>query len=216
MIPPLSMADQRYVTRPTLLLRLRDREDQHSWTEFVEIYGPLIHRFALSRGVPHHDAADITQDVLRNVSRAMQRFEYDPKKGSFRSWLFTAVRREIGGAAEKQRRKPGTAGPDDADAYLRQLPDEQDTFDWHGDYQRRLVSWAMAKIKAEFAENTWGAFLALGLEGKSAQEASEALGITVGSAYVAKCRVLKRLTEMIRSVDDEEWEVDLIRSEGRG
>jgi len=34
------------VTEPSLLIRIRDAEDQESWSEFLAIYEPLIHRLA--------------------------------------------------------------------------------------------------------------------------------------------------------------------------
>ena len=33
-------------TRPSLLVRLRDPMDSRAWSEFVEIYGPLIRQLA--------------------------------------------------------------------------------------------------------------------------------------------------------------------------
>ena len=199
-----------HITRPSLLLRVRDREDQESWVEFVEIYGPLIHRFALSRGVLRDHAPDITQDVLRNVSRAMHAFEYDRSKGTFRSWLFTIIRREITRTAEKAHRQPGNASDDDPSVMLEQLTDPEESHHWETDYQTRLIHWAMDKIRSEFSEKSWLAFLAIALDGKSPKAVATSLEMSVGSIYVAKSRVLKRLTEKIHSVDEDEWELDLI------
>ena len=207
------MASQEYVTRPTLLLRVRDHEDQESWAEFVEIYGPLIHRFALSRGVHRDNASDITQDVMRNVAKAMHSFEYDPSRGTFRSWLFTIIRREIYRSAEKAKRKPGVANFEDTSELLDKLPDAQEAKDWDADYQLRLVQWAMGKIRHEFSDNVWAAYVATAINGQSPQETAAQLEMSKGSVYVAKSRVLKRLIEKIRSVDEEEWELDAIRKD---
>ena len=38
------------VTRPSLLVRLRDRQDRRAWAEFVEIYTPLVYRYCGRRG----------------------------------------------------------------------------------------------------------------------------------------------------------------------
>ena len=193
---------------------MRDREDQESWSEFVEIYGPLIHRFALSRGA-HRDAApDITQEVLRNVAKAMQGFEYDPSKGTFRGWLFTAIRREIGKVAKKAARSPPNANAVDPSQLLDQLPDAREVQAWDLDYQRRLVHWTMEKIRHEFGENGWESFVATAIQGKSPDEIAKKLGVTTGAVYVAKSHVMKRLIEKVQSVDQEEWELDAIRHEG--
>src|SRR5262245_33587255 len=84
--------DQLPVTRASLLVRLRDGDDPKAWTEFLEIYAPVVYRFARNRGLQDADAADIMQDVLRSVSSAVGRLEYDAKRGTFRGWLFTITR----------------------------------------------------------------------------------------------------------------------------
>jgi len=39
------------ITRPSLLLRVRDVDDNAAWTQFVEIYTPLIYGYCRSRGL---------------------------------------------------------------------------------------------------------------------------------------------------------------------
>lgn len=207
------MASPDHVTRPTLLLRVRDRSDQQSWMEFVEIYGPLIQRFAISRGVDRDTAPDVTQDVLQNVVKAMQSFEYDPEKGTFRSWLFTIIRREIIRTAKKANKKPGLANKADPEHLLERLPAE-DSQDWDRDYQKRLVQWAMGKIKREFSDKTWRAFICTAVQGDSPKEVSAELDLSAGAIYVAKSRILKRLTEQVHSVDEDEWELELMAQHG--
>jgi len=63
-------------TRPSLLVKIRDPRNQESWSQFVELYGPLILRCLRSMGVPEQDALDLSQDVLRILIRRMQTFEY--------------------------------------------------------------------------------------------------------------------------------------------
>src|SRR5262249_2236036 len=96
-------------TRPSLLVRLRDARDSQAWTQFVQVYGPVVYNFARKRGLQAADAADLTQDVLRAVAGAASRLEYDPARGSFRSWLFRVVRNRLRDfLASRQRRLQGT------------------------------------------------------------------------------------------------------------
>ncbi len=82
-------------TRPSLLLRIRDARDAAAWSQFVELYAPLVYGFARKHGLQDADAADLTQDVLRAVARSARSLEYDPRRGTFRGWPFTIVRHKL-------------------------------------------------------------------------------------------------------------------------
>src|ERR1700676_627202 len=79
-------------TRASLLVRLRDGGDVGAWQEFVRLYAPVIYGFARKRGLQDADAADLMQDVLRSLSAAVHRLEYDPVRGTFRGWIFNITR----------------------------------------------------------------------------------------------------------------------------
>jgi len=57
-------------TRGQSLLRLRDPRDAAAWTEFVELYTPLVYGYVRKQGLQDADAADLSQDVLISVARA--------------------------------------------------------------------------------------------------------------------------------------------------
>src|SRR5439155_24559225 len=82
-------------TRASLLLRLRDPQDEAAWREFVQLYAGLVYGYARKQGLQDADAADLTQEVLGAVAGAVARLEYDPNRGAFRNWLFTVVRRKL-------------------------------------------------------------------------------------------------------------------------
>src|SRR5215831_19516115 len=63
------------LTRVTLLARIKDGRDTDAWREFVQLYGPVVYRFARNRGLQDADAADLMQDVLRSVARNAHRME---------------------------------------------------------------------------------------------------------------------------------------------
>ena len=74
-------------TRPSLLIRLKDQGDQAAWTEFVEVYRPVICRLAASRGMQNADAEDLAQQVLTSLAKAIGRWQDDPQRARFRTWL---------------------------------------------------------------------------------------------------------------------------------
>ena len=54
---------------------------------------------------------------------------------------------------------------------------------------------ALALIRGEFEERTWGAFWRTAVEGRAAKDVGAELGLSAGAVRVAKSRVLHRLRE---------------------
>jgi RNA polymerase sigma-70 factor (ECF subfamily) len=192
-------------TRPSLLLRLRDPMDERAWGEFVEIYGPLIHRLARRRGLQDADAADLVQEVFRAVAGAIERYDPDPAKGSFRAWLSTIARNLIINLLDAQRRHPRGTGDTEVRRLLeeRPAPDSRHSAVFDDEYRLRVLDWAAERVRDEFSDATWQAFWKTGVEGQSAQEAAKALGLSVGSVYQYKSRVVARIRREIERVSSE-------------
>jgi len=93
------------ITRPSLLLRVRDVNDNAAWTQFVEIYTPLIYGYCRARGLQEASAADVAQETMRAVVRAIAKFEYDPARGKFRNWLLTVVQSRVSNFLAEQQRQ---------------------------------------------------------------------------------------------------------------
>jgi RNA polymerase sigma factor (sigma-70 family) len=192
-------------TRPSLLVRLRNAKDRDAWRQFVDIYAPLIYGLARKRGLQDADAADLTQDVFRAVAAAMPMWQYDPKRGSFRGWLYTVARNKLNDfLAQRTRITPGS-GDSAVQTLLEEQParDHEETV-WQRDYEQRIFAWAAEHIRGEFHESTWRAFWQAAVEGKSGEETAENLGMSVGAVHVAKSRVLARLKKKIKELQEEE------------
>jgi RNA polymerase sigma-70 factor (ECF subfamily) len=219
-------------TSPSLLIRIRDASDRQAWQEFVELYAPLIYGLARRRGLQDADAADVTQEVFRAVakrlsarsirgakdtpdaasreesSESLSPWEYDPERGSFRSWLYTVTRHKISDFLSSSRGlRPRLQGSGDTanQIFLEQHPEAaEDESQWQQDYQQRVFAWAAQRIRNDFQEKTWDAFWQLAVEGKSGEETARSLHMTVGAVYVAKSRVLARLKKEIEQLNRTE------------
>ncbi|MEM8671575.1 MAG: sigma-70 family RNA polymerase sigma factor [Planctomycetota bacterium] len=191
-------------TRVSLLIRLRDNSDDDAWSQFVDIYGPLIFHFARRCQLQESDAADLVQEVMSEVAKSMVRFEYDPEIGQFRSWLFKVAKRTSYRIYQKQLKQPKGTGDTRAIERLLSEPDQHDDLQpiWDQEYQQHLLGWATEQIRYQFQDQTWRAFWLTSVEERTPQEVAELTGLSVGAVYVAKSRVLKKLAEKIRDVDD--------------
>jgi len=197
------MTDALQRTRPSLLLRVRDPHDDAAWAQFVEIYTPLIYGYCRSRGLQDSDAADVAQETMRAVAKAIGKFDYDPQRGKFRNWLLTVVRSRLHNFLAQQQRQPALAGETTLLKHEHNATPAADESVWEADYYRGIFNWAAKRIRNEFQESTWQAFWRTTIDERDGKEVAESLGMSVGAVYVAKSRVIARLKEEIQSVDAE-------------
>ena len=197
------MGDEEELTRPSLLLRIRDPEDADSWNRFVDVYRPLILRYARKRGLQDADAADVAQDVLAQVSRAIRAFEYRPEVGRFRDWLGTVVRHRVHRFLRREANQPRGAEGN----WLDDLPATQQDSDWSVAFNAHVLNEALDRARPHFEASTWDAFRLAWLEQQPAATAAEKLGIPVAGVYLAKSRVLKRLREEVMAIA-EDWPLE--------
>jgi RNA polymerase sigma factor (sigma-70 family) len=190
-------------TRPSLLVRLRDSRDEQAWAQFVEIYDPLIFKLARQRGLQDADAADLVQEVFRAVAVAVSRYDPNPAKGSFRGWLSTIARNLIVNLLRTRKRQPQGSGQTEILELLEEQPapacEESTIFD--EEYRRSLLTWAVDRIRDEFAEPAWQAFFQTAVEGRPPKDVASSLGMTLGTVYQYKSRVVARLRREIARVE---------------
>src|SRR5258708_7446851 len=192
-------------TRASLLVQLRDGANHGAWQEFVRLYSPVVYGFARKRGLQDADAADLMQDVMRSVSAAIGRLDYDRNQGTFRGWLFTITRNKVFNFLTARRIRPQASGDSTTNRMLEAHPDATDGSDaWELEYQRRMAALAMERVKGEFQESTWRAFWLTAVEGLTAADVTAQVGLSPGAIYVAKSRVLARLKEEVEMMRQQE------------
>ena len=192
-------------TRGSLIVRLRDPKDADAWRQFIDLYGSLIYNFSRKKGLQDADAADLMQEVLRSVAGAAGRLNYDPRRGSFRGWLYTITRNKVFTFLSRRRHQHRGTGDTATNELLNSLPeqDPEESGEWERDYEQRLFRRAAEQIESEFRQNTWQAFWRTAVDGQSSEEAAKALQMSVGAVYVAKSRVLARLRDRVHELQGE-------------
>ena len=184
-------------------MRIRDKADSLAWSQFVDIYGPLIYRFGRRKGLQDADATDLMQDVFRQVSQNIAKFNYDPEIGKFRSWLFVVASHALSRKIRQGKRQPLGSGESAVVEILEQMGDDSVNDEiWDKEYRDHLFQWGCDQIKEQFNESTWLAFWRTAVEGKKPADVASDLGMSVGAVYIAKTRVTKKLRAKIATVDD--------------
>jgi RNA polymerase sigma factor (sigma-70 family) len=198
--------DNPVLTRPSLLVRVRDVRDAEAWRTFVTIYAPIVlYRYARRHGLQDADAADVTQEVMGEVAQAIRSFEYRPERGRFRDWLRTIARRRLARFKERQARCPEHPYSAAALEWVSDGDDPTDV-DWEESFNVRVLRTALRRIQPCFEPMTWRAFERVWLEDRSAAETAVELSLRIELVYVAKSRVLKRLEEVVQEIaGDFSW-----------
>jgi RNA polymerase sigma-70 factor (ECF subfamily) len=184
-------------TSLTLLERLRRNDDHEAWTQFVKLYTPLLYRWARRTGLQEEDAADLVQDILGLLLRKLPAFQYD-RRGSFRSWLRVVTLNKW----REGLRRAAVAPLTNSEGLDRIVtPDPAAAFE-EAEYQQRLVGRALQLLEPEFSPTTWRAFQEHVVAGRDAGEVAAGLGISIGTVYAAKSRVLTRLRRQLHGLLD--------------
>jgi len=190
-------------TRPSLLLRIRDSQDERAWREFVDIYTPLIFGYCQKRGFQEADAADVAQDVMQTVAHSIGTFSYQREKGTFRSWLYTVTRTRLLNFHKRQQRQPRGTGETAVQELLEAQPCPDTDDGWDQEFHQRLLDWACSQVRGEFQNSTWQAFHFTAVQGRSPKEAAQALGVSVGAVYIARSRVTARIRQKVCEASDD-------------
>ena len=69
----------------------------------------------------------------------------------------------------------------------------EDSALFEAEYRSRLIAWAAERIRSDFSETAWQAFWRTSVEGRPAKEIADSLGISLGTVYQYKSRVVVRI-----------------------
>lgn len=191
-------------TRISLLHSLRDAGNQEAWERFVDSYGPMIYSWCGRWNLQTADAEDVTQSLMLELFRQLQKFSYDPSKGKFRSWLKTVTWNTVCDFCRKRQR---TVSGDADSGILRRLNDEPAREDLlqriEQVYDLELLQEAKFRVQNRVADHTWRAFQLTDEGTRSIAEIAQTLEMKIATVYVARSKVLRMLKEEVALLDAE-------------
>jgi RNA polymerase sigma-70 factor (ECF subfamily) len=192
-------------TRQSLVLRLRNPDDEAAWAEFLAIYEPLVYGLARRKGLQDADARALCQEVFRAVAGAIERWDPDPAKGKFRAWLFRIARNLLVNFLADQRRHARGTGSTSVQDLLEAKPagDSQSEAEFAAEFKRQAFRWAADQVKHEFSASTWQAFWKTGVDNCPVGQVAHELGLSAGAVYIARSRVLARLRQRVEELSED-------------
>jgi len=198
-------------TRASLLSRLKDLEDQESWSDFFAAYRQLIHSVARKAGLEDAEAQDVVQETLINVAGRIQGFKYDPAAGSFKNWLLLITRRRIADHLRERYRRRMVSEADLATgeriaAVLEQaadpVPAELEAI-WNEEWERHLLTAALARVRRRVKPQHYQIFDCYVLKKWPVVKVAHVLGVNVAQVYLAKHRVVQIVKEEITRLETQ-------------
>lgn len=204
-----------FATRQSLLLRLKDLDDQDGWREFFDIYWRLIYSFCLKARLSEQAAEEVVQETMISVAKQMPGFRYDRSKGSFRSWLLTVVSRRVNDRHRQEARwsrviepqpEPVSGEPPEIEEYPDPRRPDLDVL-WASEWEGHLIRQALERVRTQVSEKQYLIYEMHVLREVPIAAVVENLQTSVAAVYVAKHRVgrlLRAQLAHLRSDDPPE------------
>ena len=206
--------DELLPTRQSLLSRLKDWQDDASWTLFFETYWKWIYHRGIKAGLSDAEAQDVVQETLLSVSKSMKTFDYREVNGSFKKWLqqltnwriadqFRKRQQEITSATEATEHRTDTStGTGSATDTIARLPapiaDDADE-----DWERTLLEAALRRIKGKVDPSYFQAYELNVFQNWPAAKAAAAINVNRARLYLIKHRINRLIKEEIEHLQKE-------------
>ena len=176
-------------TPASLLARLSRAPQPQDWSRFVELYTPLMFKWARSWEPNQSSAADLVQGAFAKVVEKMPTYVYDPSR-TFRGWLWTVLHNLF--LAEKRRKRPVLV-EDKVQENWVSPPYPNDDSDL-----KELIVRKFNSIRGKFEPQTIHIFEQCVFKGRSQKEVAAELDVTPGLVARAIFRVREQLRHELR------------------
>jgi RNA polymerase sigma factor (sigma-70 family) len=198
-------------TRPSLLARLRNHDDSKAWhpgwEEFYLLYHPVIYRHALRHGLIESEADDVVQEIFIGLVRNLPKFQYDPARSSFKTWLFRVARNKLADHFRKRERQrritvEGFQGEQASEA-LAEVADEKvlaPDQEWDLMWEANLRRAALEQVKNRVKPMTMRLYLHHVVDGNTVEATVRFFGdsqVSPEAVHLAKHRVQKMVDETL-------------------
>jgi RNA polymerase sigma factor (sigma-70 family) len=190
-------------TRRSLLSRLKNWDDQEAWKTFFDTYWRLIYNTAIRAGLTKSEAEDVVQETVIGVAKNIPEFEYDPARGSFKTWLLRQTTWRITAILRKRlpvhrsHVAPGTARRTTtlervADPAMPSLEAS-----WNAEWEENILEVAVRRVKARADAKQFQAFDFCVNRGLSPAMVANQLQMNLARVYLAKHRIAGMLKREI-------------------
>ncbi len=205
------LAEESCPTRASLIGRLKDWGDQTGWQEFFDTYWRLIYNTARKAGLSDAEAQDVVQETVLSIAKAMPNFEYDPQRGSFKSWLCNTTHWRIMDHLRQNARRVSSeclVNEDSRTAAIERVADpatlNRDVA-WNADWEQNLMQAAIERVKRRARPKQYQLFDCFVLKEWPMSEITQKLRVSMGQVYFARVKISAMVQKEFRSLR-RKWE----------
>jgi RNA polymerase sigma-70 factor (ECF subfamily) len=191
--------DELIPTRTTLILRLKNWQDQSSWQVFFDTYWKLIYGVAIKGGLTKTEAQDVVQETMFSVAKHMTDFKYDRKIGSFKAWLLTMTRWRI---IDQLRKRRYSVDSHMEDKLINQSDSDLDKL-WDAEWEQNLYDAAVTRVKRRLDPQKYQIFDFYVNKQWTPGKVAKTFGISINQVYLAKHRVVELIKEEVKRLEAE-------------
>lgn len=197
-------------TRKSLIARLDNWEDQRTWDEFYQTYWRLIYSVAVKAGLRNDEAFDCVQETILSIAKQSKKNLYDPKQGSFKTWLMNMTRWRINDQFRKRKKDTAMAGGEwDDDRKTSAIDRVEDPAGevlprlWDVEWKKNLADAALARVKAQVSPKQYQIFDCYVIKQWDASKVQDKLNVSMAQVYLAKHRVGAVLKRELAKLEED-------------
>jgi RNA polymerase sigma-70 factor (ECF subfamily) len=179
-----------------LLERLRDRTDAGAWAEFVRVYQPVLRAFVRRHGVTVDEVPDVVQDIFVRLIPTLARFQFDPARGQFRTWLWRVTSNAVANWSRKRTSQVRTETTWRERRSEHACGDDGSAEHDHS-HRQQLLNKVLGEVRKTTLPATWACFEGRVLLDRPAVELAVELGVSQNSVYVNASRVLAQVRKRL-------------------
>jgi len=194
-----------YLTRHTLLQRAQQKSDYEAWEELIGLYRRYIYVIIRSMGINESDTEDVLQLTTIELWKYLPKYQYDPEKAKFRTWVAQITRNQVISFVRRQKayaNKLDRAQEELQNNNLKEIHASELDGLINKEWEIFVTNSAMQNITRHFSEKALKAF-ELFSKGMSVNDISELLTVKADSIYKYISRIKLKLIEEIKNLQED-------------
>jgi RNA polymerase sigma-70 factor (ECF subfamily) len=152
----------------------------------------MIRAFVRRQGAAASDVPDIVQDIFVRLIPTLARFQFDPSRGRFRTWLWRVASNAVANWNRKSTSRARTEAAWRERQSAHALRDNVSA-EPEQTHLRHLLDQVLVEVHETTLPTTWACFEGRVLRARPAVELAAELGVSQNSVYVNASRVLAQV-----------------------